>query len=332
VKILVTGANGFVGSNLVQHLVDAGHHVRAMMQPGTPAAGVDHVAHEVAWADLRSAEALRAAVRGVEGVAHLAAILGDFGPSEPYLQVNAEGTERLLDLAALAGARRFVLMSSLAVHRYRGHPDGDEETPADNETMPYAVSKRRAEEILRRAHDAGRIETVAVRPGLFLYGPNDRRHFVPLARSIERGFLPLVDGGRARLCSAYVDNLAVGVRLCLESAAAAGRTYVIGDGTPLTWRELFDRIADELGVRRPRLDLPARLVLPLARALERIVPRLGAYRDPGLTEYRVRLVSSDIVFRIDRARRELGYEPVVTVEEGLRRTVAWYRTSRAGRP
>lgn len=328
-KILVTGANGFVGSNLVRHLVDAGHHVRAMMQPGTPAAGVEGVAHEVAWADLRVPEALAPAVRGVEGVAHLAAMLGDFGPAEPYLRVNAEGTARLLDLAAAAGARRFVLMSSLAVHRYRGHPDGDEDTPADNETMPYAVSKRRAEQILRGAHEAGRIETVSVRPGVFLYGPNDRRHFAPLARSIERGFLPVLDGGRARLCSAYVDNLALGVRLCLESPAAVGRTYVIGDGAPLTWRELFDRIADELGVRRPRLDLPTRLVLPLARAIERIVPRFGAHRDPGLTEYRVRLVSSDIVFRIDRARRELGYEPAVTIEEGLRRTVAWYRAHRA---
>lgn len=327
-RILVTGANGFVGSNLVQHLVEAGHHVRAMMQPGTPAAGVDRIAHQIVHADLRAPQALREAVRGVEGVAHLAAILGDFGPPEPYHQVNAEGTERLLDLAADAGARRFVLMSSLAVHRYRGHPDGDEDTPADNEAMPYAVSKRRAEEILRRAHAAGRIETVAVRPGVFLYGPKDARHFAPLARSIERGVIPVLDGGRARLCSAYVDNLAQGVRLCLESPAAAGRTYVIGDGTPLTWRELFDRIADELGVRRPRFDLPARFVLPLARTLERVVPRLGPRRDPGLTEYRVRLVSTDIVFRIDRARRELGYEPAVTIEEGLRRTVAWYRNAR----
>lgn len=325
-RVLVTGANGFVGSNLVRHLVDAGHQVRAMMQPGTPPAGVDRVAHETAWADLRSPDALRAATAGIDAVVHLAALLGDFGPLERYTEINVEGTRRLLELAAAAGARRFVLMSSLAIHRYRGHPDGDEDTIADNDAMPYGATKRRGEELMREAHAAGRIETVSVRPGVFLYGPNDVRHFAPLARAIEQGRMPILDGGRARLCTAYVENLVLGVRLCLESPGAAGRTYVIADGETLTWRALIDRIADELGVRRTRFDLPSRYVLPVARALERIVPLVRGHRDPGLTEYRVRLVSTDIVFRIDRARRELGYEPAFTVEEGIRRTVAWYRS------
>lgn len=325
-RVLVTGANGFVGSHLVRHLVEAGHEVRAMMQPGTHAAGVDRLAHETVWADLRSAASLDDAVRGVEGIAHLAALLGDFGPVEPYRQVNVEGTRALLDRAAAAGARRFVLMSSLAVHRYSGHPRGDEDTPADNETMPYGVSKRQAEQVLLEAHAAGRIETVSVRPGVFLFGPHDVRHFVPVARSVERGWLPLLDGGGARLCTSYVENLVHGVRLCLESPAAAGRTYVVADPEVVTWRELFGRIARALGVRPPRLDLPSRPVLAAARVLERLVPLIGAHRDPGLTEYRIRLVSSDIVFGSDRAKRELGYAPLVDLEEGIRRTVAWYRS------
>ena len=299
-----------------------------MMQPGTPTAGVDRVAHETVWSDLRSESSLDLAVRGVDRVAHLAALLGDYGPAEPYTRVNVDGTRALLDRAAAAGARRFVLMSSLAIHRYRGHPAGDEDTVADNDAMPYGVSKRSAEAILREAHAAGRIETVAVRPGVFLYGPNDVRHFVPLARSIERGWMPLLDGGRARMCTSYVENLVDGVRLCLESAAAAGRTYVIADDRTPTWREVFERIAGELGVRPPRIDIPSPIALGLARTLERAVPLFGAHRDPGLTEYRVRLVSSDIVFSSDRARRELGYTPTVGLDEGLRRAVAWYRAHR----
>jgi nucleoside-diphosphate-sugar epimerase len=323
-KVLVTGANGFMGSHLVPHLRAAGHDVRAMVQPGTDARSAERTADEVVLADLRDAARLHEAVRGVDVVVHLAAIVSDYGPIRRYFAVNVKGLRDLVDASVSAGVSRFVFMSSLAVHAYHGHSEGDERTPADVRWLAYVITKRRGEQMVREADASGRIESVVIRPGLFPFGPNDRQNFTRLARSLRSGLVPLVDGGGASLCTAYIENLVEGIRLAATHPAARGRTYVLADGVRVTWKDLLSRIAVSIGAPPPRRTLPSGAALAVATAWETFASIFLPGKDPLLTRYRVEVAARDLYFSIGRARDELGYDPKVGLDEGIRRTAEWY--------
>jgi 2-alkyl-3-oxoalkanoate reductase len=331
-RILVTGAGGFIGSHVVDELVAHGHEVRAMdLRFGAPAAvppaaSNDHAAPpavERVTGDVTRAEDARRFVDGCEVVCHLAAKVGDWGPDAEYQRVNVAGTATLLGAARDAGCRRFLLYSSVSVHHYRGLRDADETAPRDGHLNAYVRSKVAAEEVVRAAGDG--IEWVILRPGVFPFGPRDRTSFIHLARAIERGSIGYVAGGDALLTTAYAENLAAGTRLCLEHPAAASEDFVIGDDEPITWRDLFTRFARALGVEPPRLNVPLWVAYPLAAALEGAWLLARAKEPPLLTRYRILVSGRDCSFRSAKARRLIGYAPAVGLDEGIRRTVAWYR-------
>ena len=205
---LVTGANGFIGSGVVRALLAAGETVHGLVQPGTPTDSIDTLPLALFTGDVTRPETLPPALDGVDVVLHLAAVARDWGPPALFERVNVGGTEAVLAAAERAGAQRFVLVSSVAVHAYRDYPEAGEDTPRDGGALPYAASKIQAEDRVRTAHEAGRIEGVIARPGVVPFGPRDRMAFLPLARALERRAVPLVSGGRARFTTAYVENLA----------------------------------------------------------------------------------------------------------------------------
>jgi nucleoside-diphosphate-sugar epimerase len=322
-KIAVTGANGFIGSHLTRALVAAGHQVRAMVQPGTtlaPIAGVDAC---IVSGDVLDPGSLVAAFDGFEVVLHLAAAVSDLGPRDLFTSVNIVGTENVVRSAAAAGARRVVLVSSLAVHAYTGWRDASEDAPRGGHHFPYGLSKIGAEDAVMAAHRDGTIEGVVIRPGVFPFGPGDERAWLPMCRAIRRGLPVLINAGRARLCTAYVENLCDGLRLAATLPQAAGRTYVVADGVSVTWRELLSMAAAELNAVRPRSAGPAWLFSPLAHCLAGMNSALGWPRRPPLTPYTISLLANDCHFGIDPAARELGYAPRVSLGEAVRRSAAW---------
>lgn len=326
-RAAVTGANGFIGSHLCDALVAHGHVVRAIVQPGTPLENLAGHELEVVPADLRDEGSLSKAVEGCEVVFHLAAFVQDHGRKQTFDEINVKGTRRLVDACVARDVRRFVFMSSLAVHTYRGHSAGDEDTPRDQEVFEYGCSKRAGEEIVERAGKTGAVETVIVRPGLFPFGPRDKNGFARIAESIESGRFPVVNGGHAVVCTAYVENLAEGVALAGEREDSAGRTYVISDGRRVTWRQLLDAIAGSLGVSCAYTDVPSVLAYPVAVLWEGLNGLLFPDRDPKLTRYRVAVAARDLFFDAARARRDLGWKPKVGLEDAIEKTVAWYRTA-----
>jgi nucleoside-diphosphate-sugar epimerase len=333
-SVLVSGAHGFIGSHLVDELLAAGRAVRGLVSPwGTLERLADAQAAgglEIVRADITEPQSLKGVCDGIEAVVHAAARVADWGRWDAFERVNVGGTKALLAEAARAGVRRFVLVSSVAVHRYSGFREADPRSqPRDGGAMPYARSKILAEDAVLAAGLKGEVggalggalEGVVVRPGLWPFGPRDP-NLARVAEALRRGALPLVDGGRAVINTACVGNLVRGLRLAVERPEAAGQVYVISDDGAPSWRELMDELARLLGCPAPRRSVPGALAVPVAAAVETAWRVLAPRREPPLTRYRAGLMRRDVHFSIEAARRELGYEPTVGWREGLAASVA----------
>jgi nucleoside-diphosphate-sugar epimerase len=324
-RALVTGGGGFIGSALVRALLARGHVVRSMDLADGARGRLAGLPVEHVTGSLLDAGALAEAARGVEIVFHLAALAADWGPRETFLEVNAEGTRRALEAARVAGVRRFVHMSSLAVHRFTGHVDAAEDVPAAEADFPYGASKVEAERHVREAQARTGLETTVIRPGLVIFGPGDTTSFARMAPLLSRGLWVHADGGRPLLCYSYVENLVAGMILAAGSPAAAGQTLILTDDVRLSWRELLGEVMRAFGARDRSLSVPGAALRASAEVLERAFLALGLRAAPPITRYRAALVSRDCHFSCSRARSLLGYRLEIPFEEGIRRTAEWYR-------
>lgn len=321
-KALVTGANGFIGSNVCAALREKDIDTRGLILPGSNRSVPESLGVEIVEADI-TRPLDETVCEGVTHVFHLAAIPFDWGPEALFQSVNVGGTERMLRAAAEAGVGHFIHMSSLAVHDYTGHSDGNEDTPRDGHINHYATSKIQAEDRVREAADA--MKTTIIRPGMVPYGPGDRLSLPGIVKALDKGIYLHVGGGHTRVCLSYVGNLAEGMILAAQrEKGAASETYVLTDEV-VTWRELIEHIADVFDRKPPRGSLPYWLAWSLACLMEmawRVLPLPGS---PELTRYRISLFRGDLVFSSEKAQRELGYDPKVGLEEGLQKTRAWMR-------
>lgn len=322
-RTLVTGVTGFTGGHLARHLLAAGHEARGLVRPSS-VGRADALAAEgmgVAVGDLTDPPTLAAACRGIEVVFHIAATYREAAqPGSSYRAINVDGTRHLLEAARAAGVRRFVHCSTGGVHGHIERPPADEDAPF----APGDVYQRTKLEAERAVADFGRregLETVIVRP-IGIYGPGDRR-FLKMFRGLARGRFPMLGSGRVFYHLTYIDDLVEGFRLCGEQAAAAGRTYLLGGPEYTTLAELVALVAREVGGRPPRVRIPVWPVWLAGALCELACVPLGV--EPPLYRRRVDFYRKSRAFDISRARRELGYNPAVSLPEGIRRTADWYR-------
>lgn len=327
-RALVTGANGFIGSNLCRALIGRGHEVVALVLPGTSEKNLEGMKVEIVHGDILRQESLKNAVSGVDAVFHLAALVTDWGSRGLFMKVNVQGTKNVLDAAVEAKVRRFVYMSSLAVHSFSGWDGADESAPRGNFRYPYSASKIAAEELCNGYFRENKIETVIVRPGFVIFGPGDMMFFYRIAEVLERNKLyGTINRGRAKFCYSYVENLVDGMVFVCESGKAAGETYIIADGV-LTWKEFNESISSALGVRAPTASIPYWAAYPFVALMEWTYRLLRRKNPPPLTRYRISVQARDLFFVSDKIK-SLGYSPKISLDEGLRRTVGWYRRQKA---
>jgi len=324
-KVLVTGANGFLGRHVAAELASRGHVVRAMIEPGTSLAPLAGISGDVVAADLAEPASLPATVEGCDCVVHLAALVQEWGRWEWFEKVNVAGTRALANASAAAGVRRFLFMSSLAVHGKGDFVDGDESADRDHAGNPYARSKIECEDIVQDFHARGAIETVVIRPGMVPFGEGDRRGFGALAAAISKGFMPLTADPSHLTCTAYAPNLAQGTALALESPRAAGETFVIADAEKTSWMSYFQAIAARLDVKLRCLVLPCRPLELLAMLAERAWCPFGPTHRPPITSYLVRLMARNTHFSSEKAHRLLGYVPEVPLTDGIAAACNWWR-------
>ena len=319
--VLVTGATGFTGGHLARALAARGDTVRALVRDPRRAADLASAGIELATGDLTDRAALDRAARGVQVIYHIAAIYRQAGlPDAAYRAVNAAAVRSVVEAAASAGARRVVHCSTVGVH-------GDIEHPPANETAPlrpgdiYQVTKVEGEVIARAAAEDTGVEVTIARPS-GIYGPGDRR-LLKLFRGVARRRFVVLGDGKIYYHLTYVDDLIEGFRLCAEVPAAAGRTYILAGGEVTTLEELIARIAQIAKVAPPRLHLPVWPFWTAGAICEAVCTPLRI--EPPLYRRRVDFFTKSRAFDISRARTELGFNPQVGLNEGVRRTLAWYK-------
>ncbi len=322
-KVLVTGANGFLGRRVVRALLARGHEVRAMVRP---AAGVEDLAWppavEVFRADLRGSP-LEAAFEGVDVLVHLAAAVS--GGEDAQFAASVGGTERLLGAMARARTRRIVFCSSFSVYdwsRIDGTLDEDsplEAAPELYERDGYAIAKTWQERVVREAAARNGWELVVLRPG-WIWG---RDHGYLFGLGQQLGSVHLVFGPTTRLPLTHVENCADLFALCVDSAAATGRTYNVVDSDEVRiWPYLGEHLRRS-GRSELRIPIPYALGLATARLAQATSRWIfhGKGKLPGvLVPRRFEARFKPLRFPSERVRRELGWTPPLSYPECLERT------------
>ncbi len=320
-RVLVTGAAGFTGGHLARALARRGYQVRALVRTAAPE--LRDAAVETVTGDLRDRASLARAAEGIEVIYHIAAIYRQAGlRAEEYRSVNAGAVRSVIEAGAAGGVRRVVHCSTVGVHGDVEHPPANEEAPLRPGDI-YQESKLEGERVAREAAADTGVEVVVARP-TGIYGPGDRR-LLKLFRGVARRRFVILGDGRIYYHLTYIDDLVEGFRLCAEVPAAAGRTYILAGGEVTTLNELAGLIAEEAGVAPPSLHLPVWPFWLAGAACEALCAPFGL--EPPIYRRRVDFFTKSRAFDIGRARAELGYAPAVSLREGIRRTLAWYRNA-----
>ena len=322
-ETLITGGTGLVGHHLITELQRRGDTVRALVLPSEETRWLEERGVTIYRGDIRDPDTLVAPIHDVDTVFHLAAMQGLWLPIEEYHKVNVTGTENVCRAALKAGVRRVVHVSSWTIYGMdRGWPLTEDVLPAPRND-PYWMTKAQGDLLVQRMIAEDALPAAIIRPGT-IFGVWDRLNFGRTADKIRAGKGLLLGSGRNSLPLVYVTDVVQGLLLCADRDSAQGQAFNITNDQPLTQEEFLDAIAQELETTPPRFHVPYAAAYVMAYAAERVVPFNGS-KHPLVTRHGVTLYGTDNRHAIDKARTELGYEPQVSIREGVQLACAWYR-------
>jgi nucleoside-diphosphate-sugar epimerase len=327
-ELLITGGTGLLGRHLVPALQDRGHSIRMLALEGENTAWLEQLGVAIHRGDIRDRGTLAEPMRGAEGVLHLAAMMGVWRPMSDYRAVNVAGTENVCRAALDAGVRKLVHISSWTVYGMDIGRPATEDMPLAPLDEPYGVTKAEGDVLVRRLIADEGLPAVVIRPGTF-FGPGDRLHFGRIADRIAAGTWIEIGSGRNALPFVYVTDVVQGLVLALESDRATGNVYNITNDRPLTQGEMWRLIAAEIGARPPRIRIPYRPLLGAGFAAEKLAQVARVKGQPPITRLGAMLFGGDNRHSVERARRDLGYEPAVDLCDGIRFAAEWYREQKA---
>ena len=320
-KCLVTGGGGFLGLAIVKQLHSRGHTIRTFQRgrySELDAHGVESV-----QGDITDAAAVNAVVQGVDAVFHVAAKPGVWGTYADFHAPNVVGTQNVIAACRSAKVPRLIFTSSPSVVFTGNNENGiTESAPYSKRFLAHYPKTKAIAEQLVIAANSGELATVSLRPHL-IWGPNDP-HLVP--RILERariGRLSMIGNRKNLVDSTYIDNAAHAHVLAAERLAPGspivGKAYFISNGEPIPMADLIRRILGAAGIEPVIPTLNSHLAYAAGTAMELTHKLLRLKHEPLLTRFVARQLSTAHWFDISAAKRDLGYEPQVTIEEGMRR-------------
>jgi nucleoside-diphosphate-sugar epimerase len=322
-KILVTGASGFLGGHVAELAAERGHSVRALVRRTSDRRHLESLKNvELFEGAVEDTDRVREAVEGVDAVIHSAGLVKARDPDE-FFTVNVGGTSNLVQAARGRGLKRFVLVSSLEAcgPSADGAPvPGDQESPV----TAYGRSKLAAEKVVQSM--AAEMPSVILRPGA-IYGPRDSE-ILEMFKSIQRGILPLVGDGEAKGTWIYATDCADACLRALDADVPSGRAYFVDDGCgPIALKDMLADAERALGRKAlMRTALPVPLFMTVARGVE-VFGRL-TNRPVMLTREKANMLLQHWVCSSEETRRDLGWTPQVPWNEGVAKAVRWYRDNR----
>lgn len=321
-KVLVTGGTGFTGKALVRRLLDLGHEVVALdYHEGLKTEELRQWGAQVVIGSVTDREVVRRCVAGVDVVQHLAAAFRELNvPNSHYDEVNVGGTRIMLEESVQAGVKRFIYCSTCGVHGNVDHPPANEEAPIQPADY-YQRTKYEAEPLVMQYHKNG-LPAVIIRPAA-IYGPGDPERFFMIFKRVSKGFFPMFGDGKTLYHPLYIDSLIDAFILVMESGRGDGQTYLIADEEYVGIEDLVRRTGRALGVDVKVPHFPVWPVVLAGHICETLCKPFKI--TPPIFPRRVDWYRQNRAFDISKAKRELGYKPTISLDEGLRRTGEWYR-------
>jgi len=321
-RVLVTGGTGFTGKALVRRMLKEGHEVVALdHQEGHKSQELRDWGAELVIGSVTDREVVARCMQGVAVVHHVAAAFRELNlPRSHYRAVNVEGTRNVLDAALAEGVRKFIYCSTCGVHGNVERPPAGEDAPIQPADY-YQQTKYDAEPIVQSFLARG-LKTTILRPAA-IYGPGDPGRFYLIFRQLQRGWFPMFGDGRVLYHPLYIENFLDAFVLAMDESRGLGEAYLIADERYLTIEELVRAAAAAMGVEARFRRYPVWPIVAAGHVVEALCRPFGI--EPPIHPRRVDWYRQTRAFRIDKARRDLGYQPRIGLDEGLRRACQWYR-------
>lgn len=313
----VTGGSGFVGRPLVRALITNGYAVRALARSPGSARELQEEGAEAVMGDLSDPAALRLGCQGAVTVIHIAAHLKMWDTEEAFLKTNVEGTRNLIEAAKSTGVKRFVQIGAAA--SVMGDPKPMIDIREDTNPLsfpdwaPYIKTKAEAEALVLKANTTN-FSTSVIRPPL-IWGVGSP--LLPdIVRQVRAGRFGWINRGEYEFSACHVRNVVQATLLAAERASG-GRAYFVTDGRNYVFRKFFTELLATQETEAPSQSFPFRVAWTLARVIELAWSVLHLKNEPPLTRQMVRMIGQPFTLNIDRARKELNYEPVFQFEQGM---------------
>ena len=323
-RYLVTGATGFIGPYLVRRLVSQGHFCRCLVRPTSNTKVLEDLGVELANGDITKAGTLHGVADGMDCIFHMATLghTSNFIATEAIFErINVQGTINVMEEALRAGVDRVVHCSTVAAMGICPEVPAATEESSCNPHHPYGRSKLKAEqEVMRMVYEKG-LPAVIIRFSM-VYGPGDWRDILRLTRMAKKGLFPKV-GNRPKLTPFIHATDAVQGLLLAAEKGRAGQVYLLTNRQSEPFDRIIKIIQKALSVRGITIYVPEWVALTTALLVEKFFSFVG--KAPIVTRKNIESTLADRVFSIEKARKELGFEPQVDPETGLRDTVLWYR-------
>jgi nucleoside-diphosphate-sugar epimerase len=319
-KVLVTGATGFIGAVLTKELIKNGHLVRALVLVGESTESLLKEGVEIRFGNLTKKETLRHICDDMDIVFHLAGLVADYGKRKLFYDAIYEATKNLLDEAVNSKVGRFVYISSIAALGLGRHLKGIKESdPAFKSGIPYNDAKLDTEELVLRKHKEGSIACTIIRPANVI-GPRSAwvRSFID--RTVHVKTIPLIDHGKYGAGLIYVDNLVDGIIMAGTSDIAKGKIYHLRDDWNVTWKQYMSDMGAFIG-KETKGNIPYKILRVLGYLLEIVWPIFG--KEPPSTRLTADITGRDNDVDNSLIKQELGWKTRVTYPEAMAQIGEW---------